>query len=244
MTSEAPGRGKASALGEALRRIRKERGWRLSDLAELTGFPISTLSKIENGHLSLSYDKLVRLSQRLGVDIALLFSNSAEAADGGVSGRRSITRWGEGEQIHTRAYNHLYPASDLVKKSIVPIIAELRARSLEEFGELIRHPGEEFAIVLEGACVLHTEIYRPLRLERGDSVYFDSNMGHAYLAADAGPCWLLSVCSATEPELMEKLRSADNDTELSAASEDVPTPAKGRAPASSRRKLSVLKAGS
>lgn len=204
MTAETQADRKTEGLGEALRQIRKERGWRLSDLSQRTGFPVSTLSKIENGHLSLSYDKLIRLSQSLQVDIAQLFSTKLSPTDGPVSGRRSVIRWGVGELIATRSYNHLYPASELVKKSLVPIIAELRAHTLEEFGDLIQHPGEEYAIVLEGACVLHTSLYTPVHLERGDSVYFDSSMGHAYLASGSDPCWVLSVCSATEPALMEK----------------------------------------
>ena len=50
----------------------------------------------------------------------------------------------------------------------MPIFAEIHARSLAEFGELIRHPGEEFALVLDGAVDLYTDLYAPVRLETGD----------------------------------------------------------------------------
>lgn len=250
MTIDNPVEKKAEGLGDALRQIRKDRGWRLSDLSERTGFPVSTLSKIENGHLSLSYDKLIRLSQSLQVDIAQLFSTKLSPTEGPVSGRRSVMRWGDGEMIATRAYNHLYPASELVKKSLVPIIAELRAHTLEEFGDLIQHPGEEYAIVLEGACDLHTALYTPVHLERGDSVYFDSSMGHAYLASGTSPCWVLSVCSATEPALMEKFppanvrepRRSPAPSVLRAAASPTPKPA--RKPGKSAPKEKVKSRGS
>ncbi len=60
-----------------------------------------------------------------------------------------------------------------------------RAKSLDEFGDLVRHAGEEFAFVLDGAVVFHSEFYAPVVLNRGEGVYIDSNMGHAYVVADA-----------------------------------------------------------
>jgi transcriptional regulator with XRE-family HTH domain len=189
-------------LGETLRRIRKERGMTLIEAGEKSGMPMSTISKIENNKMSLSYDKLVRICNALEIDISQLFSGnpSVEKTPAPVmSGRRSINRRGTGYAINTPNYSHLYPAADLLNKRSVPIIAEIHARSIEEFGELIRHPGEEFAIVLEGAVDLYTDLYAPTRLETGDSIYFDSGMAHAYIAVGEGPCRVLSVCTSDEP---------------------------------------------
>ncbi len=191
--------------GLALRALRRQRGWTLAEIGARTGLPISTLSKIENGKMSLSFDKLSRIAQGLEVDIGELFSSQPPAGNDAFSGRRSITRAGEGYAIQSGQYAQLYPASELLNKRLVPIIAEVRARSLAEFGELIRHAGEEFALVLEGAIELHSELYAPTRLEVGDSVYFDSAMGHAYLAASPGPCRVLAVCSGNESQLRQAL---------------------------------------
>ena len=116
--------------------------------------------------MSLTFDKLARLSSGLQVDISALFNGEAGANGGlGATGRRSITRAGEGKAIETRNYSHLYPAWELLNKRVIPIVAELHARSLEEFGELIRHPGEEYAFVLEGEVDLYTSLYAPVRLK-------------------------------------------------------------------------------
>ena len=189
--------------GRVLKALRRQRGWTLAEVGRRTGLPTSTVSKIENDKMSLTFDKLSRLSSGLQLDISALF-NGAPGEEGlsGASGRRSITRAGEGKAIETRNYAHLYPAWDLLNKRIIPIVAELHARSLEEFGELIRHPGEEYAFVLEGEVDLHTSLYAPVRLKTGDSIYFDSGMGHAYIAASDGPCRVLSICSAPERELI------------------------------------------
>ena len=189
-------------LGESLRRIRKERGMTLIEAGAKSGMPMSTISKIENNKMSLSYDKLLRICNALEIDISELFTGAqapGRLAAPASSGRRSINRRGTGYAIDTPNYSHLYPAADLLNKRSVPIIAEIHARSLAEFGEMIRHPGEEFAIVLEGSVDLYTDLYAPARLDTGDSIYFDSGMAHAYIAVGEGTCRVLSVCTSDEP---------------------------------------------
>jgi transcriptional regulator with XRE-family HTH domain len=197
----------AARPGAALRALRTQRGWTLAEVSKRTDLPVSTLSKIENDRMSLTYDKLARISAGLGVDIAQLFTPQVVGMPGGVvNGRRSITLAGQGQAIETDNYGHIYPAADFLNKRFVPVIAELHARTMEEFGEMVRHPGEEYAYVLEGVVEFHTELYAPLTLRKGDSIYFDSGVGHAYLAGDAGPCRVLSICSGPESQVMEAVR--------------------------------------
>jgi transcriptional regulator with XRE-family HTH domain len=203
--SDLPGAGKGLAHpGAALKALRRKHGWTLADVSKRTGLPVSTLSKIENDRMSPTFDKLSRISTGLQIDIATLFGGGDAGADAqpAASARRCIVRAGEGKAIETQNYSHLYPAWDLLNKRIIPIVAELHARSLEEFGELIRHPGEEYAYVLEGEVDLYTSVYAPVRLKAGDSIYFDSGMGHAYIAVGEGPCRVLSLCSAPETQLI------------------------------------------
>lgn len=197
--------------GAVLRAYRRQNGWTLAEVSERTGLQVSTLSKVENSKMSLSYDKLVRISQGLKIDIALLFGGGQPQSEpqvaraalsskgGALNGRRSITPAGGGKHIQTANYLHLYPASDLLNKKFSPVIADLQVRKVEDFGEFISHPGEEYAYVLEGEVDLYTTLYAPLRLKTGDSIYFDSGMGHAYIAAAPGRCRVLSVCMDAEP---------------------------------------------
>src|SRR6185295_9753261 len=81
--------------GAALKAIRNKRGWTLAEVSERTGLPVSTLSKVENDRMSLTYDKLARISTGLEIDISELFGSGANSASAsGLSGRRSITRAG------------------------------------------------------------------------------------------------------------------------------------------------------
>jgi transcriptional regulator with XRE-family HTH domain len=200
----------------ALRAIRRQKGWTLADVSTRTGLPVSTLSKVENGKMSLTYDKLVRISKGLEIDLAQLFSRGGGGDPAAVSGRRSIARAGEGHAIETQSYGHLYPASDLLNKHFIPIVAEIRARSLSEFGEMIRHPGEEYAYVLEGEVELHTDLYAPVLLKAGDSIYFDSGMAHAYIAATDASCRVLSICSASEAELRSAIHAEPRESSQAA----------------------------
>ena len=203
MADQSPPARSVAKPGAVLKALRRKHGWTLAEVSRRTGLPTSTLSKIENDKMSLTFDKLARVSAGLHVDIATLFNGEGSTeAHPGANGRRSITRAGQGKAIETQNYSHLYPAAELLNKSIIPIVAELRARSLEEFGELVRHPGEEYAYVLEGEVDLYTSLYAPVRLKAGDSIYFDSGMGHAYIAAGEGPCRVLSLCSAPETQLI------------------------------------------
>ena len=208
MADRSPSGRSQAKPGAVLKTLRTQRGWTLSEVSQRTGLPVSTLSKVENDKMSLTYDKLTRISEGLEIDIAQLFGSGEAGAEasGAVTGRRSITRSGEGKSIETPTYGHLYPAADLLNKRLVPIIADVRARSPEEFGELIRHPGEEYAYVIEGEVELHTELYAPVHLKTGDSIYFDSGMGHVYVNVGKGPCRILSVCSSPESQLIAAMR--------------------------------------
>ena len=196
--------------GRFLRQLRADNGWTLLEVSERTGIPISTLSKIETGKMSLNYEKLVRLSRGLEIDITRLVASAAPAAPTihPPSGRRSITLAGEGSSIKTATYNYIYPATDLLNKVLNPMVIEIKARSIEEFGDLMRHSGEEYVYVLEGECEFHSDIYAPTQLKTGDSVYFDASMGHGYIAIGDGPCRVLSICSATHSDPNLTLSSA------------------------------------
>jgi transcriptional regulator with XRE-family HTH domain len=201
-TASTPARTTAKP-GATLKKLRIQRGWTLKEVSRRTGYPVSTLSKIENDRVSLTYDKLTRISAGLEVDFSRLFGTHEAAPEATpLHGRRSIARAGEGRSIESKNYFHLYPATELLNKRLIPIIVDIRARSLEEFGDLVQHSGEEYIYVLEGEVEVHSSAYAPVRLKAGDSIYFDSTMGHAYIAASSGPCRVLGVCSGTESQMI------------------------------------------
>lgn len=187
--------------GAALKAVRQERGWSLAEVSRRTGMPISSLSKVENNKMELTLDRLMRISVALEIDVASLFTPpAAQYAQAEASGRRSLTRAGEGKLVESPIGSYHFLAYDMLNKNSLPMIIDVKARSLEEFGEYNRHPGEEMVLVLEGELDLYTSMYLPMNLKQGDSLYFDSSMGHAYIAAGDGPCRILSICIAPDAD--------------------------------------------
>jgi len=201
-----------STLGSLLRSLRSRNGWTLKEMSQRTSIPVSTLSKVEHDRLTLTYDKLVQLSQRLNIRISELFADQTGVGEPAVTARRSIGRVGDAVRVNTKNYDYYYLCPELRKKRMIPILTRIRAKSPEEFGELVHHSGEEYIYVLEGGIKVFTEFYDPVVLNVGESIYIDSNMGHAYVTADGcEEAIVLGMCSSTDESLLESLLSLHAD---------------------------------
>lgn len=209
MTGDQP------TLGAVLRDLRARFGWTLKEMSAKSGIPVSTLSKVEHDRLTLTYDKLQQLSQRLNIRMSDLFVETANHAEPQVMARRSIGRMEQAFRVNTPNYDYYYLCTELRRKRMIPIITRIRARTPEEFGELVRHKGEELIYVLQGRVEVHTEFYDAVVLEEGESIYIDSTMGHAYLAAEGcEEAIVLGVCSSSEEGLMDSLMNLHGEAVL------------------------------
>lgn len=182
------------SVGHGIKRYRLERKWSLKDLSERCGVPISTLSKVENGQMSLKIEKLMAVSEALDVDIMQLVSPVENDSRGKVvTARRSITR--RDQAVVSRTENSVYEhhAHDLSHRLLRPAVIEVLP---DRQPALIKHQGEEFIFVLEGRVEALTEFYEPVVLEPGDSMYIDSTMAHNLRALDGKPARVINVSSA------------------------------------------------
>lgn len=187
---------KAEQFATTVRELRRRADATLQQLAERSGLSASTLSKIENGQLSPTYETLLRLADGLQVDIAELFDGEAPTEMS--TGRRSVTRRGQGRLHTTRQYRYEMYCADLFRKQFTPLVTRITARSVEEFPQLPRHDGEEFIYVLDGEVELHTEHYEPTRLRQGDGCYLDSSMGHACVSVSKSNATILWITSRAD----------------------------------------------
>jgi len=201
-----------ATLGGLLQGLRKRNGWTLKEMSERSGIPVSTLSKVEHDRLTLTYDKLLQLSQRLGLRMSELFSEPTDEPGSQGMARRSIGAIDNAIRVNTPNYDYYYMCPELRRKRMIPVLTHIRAKSVEEFGELVHHSGEEYIYVLEGSIEVHTEFYETVVLHVGESIYIDSNMGHAYLAAEGcEEAIVLGVCSSADEGLMESLLTLHDD---------------------------------
>ena len=180
-------------LGARVRELRKARDWTLEQAAGQAGLARSTLSKIENGQMSPTYDALKKLAIGLEISVPQLFTPPRA---GQINGRMAVTKYGTGPQQATVTYEHELLAETLTKKQMLPYRARVRARDVNEFDGWVRHDGEEFLYVLTGVIRLFTEFYEPVEMRRGDSAYYDATMGHNVVSLsdeDASILWVTSL---------------------------------------------------
>ena len=195
-------------LGSLVRGIRARNGWTLKEMSAKAGIPVSTLSKVEHDRLTLTYDKLQQLSRRLDIRMSELFDEGGEDNPPQVTGRRSIGTMDRAVRVVTPNYDYNYLCTDLRHKRMIPIITRIRSHSATEFGDLVRHQGEEFIYVIEGKIEVHSEFYDAVVLGVGEGIYLDSSMGHAYVVAEGfKEALVLGVCSSADEGLIDSLMS-------------------------------------
>jgi transcriptional regulator with XRE-family HTH domain len=178
-------------LGKRVREIRLSQNLTLEEASKRTGLARSTLSKIENEQISPTFTAVNKLVKGLGIDIPQLFSQPRKTRRSG--GRRDITRCGEGKPHPTPTYEHEMLAPQLSNKKMIPYKTTVRARSFDEYGDWVRHDGEELLYVLSGSIRFYTEFYEPVDLTEGDSAYYDCEMGHALVSTSESDAVILWV---------------------------------------------------
>ena len=166
-----------------------------------------------------------------GLDAALAAAQASDPADSGlnareladfyalwantpkvVTARRSIGDMEHSVRVETPNYDYRYLCTELRQKRMGPGLTTIRAKSVEQFGEYVRHAGEEYVYVVKGSIVVHTEFYDPVTLCEGQSIYIDASMGHAYVTADdCAEAVVLGVMSSPDDELMQELLKIHND---------------------------------
>jgi transcriptional regulator with XRE-family HTH domain len=174
-----------------LKQLRRQKHWSLEMLAEQTGLTKSYLSKVERGLSVPSIAVAIRLARELGADVEALFSEQASATD------IVITRASERTSFDADANKPSVQgiASGTAAKRMLPFVlypaVEFNASAFKE------HEGEELLFVhvgsIEVAFPTHT-----VRLESGDSLYFNALVPHKIRSIGPAQAEVLVVVSNEE----------------------------------------------
>lgn len=179
------------ALAERIRKWRDARGWNQQQLADRAGFARSTLSKIENGQLSPTFEILLKTAQGFGCDLSDLVRADAPA----LAGRLVIERGLPGAPV-SDINNRLWPLGTQIKgRGFQSMIVDFTQTDIDAFGPWNRHETDDMLYVLSGQLALHTEGYETALLMPGDTVHFDGLMPHACLRVGPSPCRCLYIFS-------------------------------------------------
>jgi|TARA_R110000764_G_scaffold177632_2_gene263813 transcriptional regulator with XRE-family HTH domain len=186
-----------SAFGQNVRALRRGKGLTLQQVADRAGMASSTISKIENSNLSPTFDGLLKLARGLEVDMTTLLDGERapdrSAPSPSALGRLDVTRARDRRAHDAATYIYEPLAMGLKQKLIDATFVVVKARKVEEFEKLVSHAGEELVFILTGEVELHSELYAPIRLSAGDSVYYDASMGHALISVGEADATLLNI---------------------------------------------------
>ena len=196
-----------NAIGERLREIRTRNGWTLASVSKKTGISVGTLSKLENGRTELNFTTVNKLAQGLQLPVTDLTNPSPM-----VLGRRAITLGGDGEVFETEDIRFEVLCSDITPNNQAYVKAEIVSHKIDPDMDWHRHDGQEFILVTKGTLELHTEFYsEPVVLKTGDSILFDSSMGHHYVSKGRGNAEaLLSMTMKGYENIADSFRSSQS----------------------------------
>ena len=200
-----------STLGQRLRTARKQLGWTLAQVAERSDVSITTISRAERGQLALGYENVAALAHALNLDMGTLFS-SEYAAPPSPEGP-IVTRAGEGVSYRGLSFTYEFLATQASGKPINPVLGTIHARAVNGPEDFARHAGVEFVYVLSGEIEVHFEHGEKVRLGRGDSLYFDSRIGHAYITVSRQLGKVIGVITAESKHMVRARQGHDTQAE-------------------------------
>lgn len=177
-------------MGNKIRAARKDQGLTLMDLSRRSKVSLASLSKAERGLIALSYEKFLAVSQALGMDLSDLFRKTEAQEKGGVVVDRAD------DAVIYRANRYLYGmlATKWPQKKMTPMYGRVEPGAPIDASDFSKHAGEEFIFVLEGSLTMEFENGTSQTLNRHDSIYFNSALGHHYLCASPTAVEILVVC--------------------------------------------------
>jgi transcriptional regulator with XRE-family HTH domain len=159
---------------QKIKEKRIENGLSLDALASKTGLSKGYLSKIENGTTLPPISTLHRICEALAVDLTYLFS---EEGHGGVDQGISIVRQKERKEMFVEEggvqFKNWPLAPQKEGRNMDPYVVEIPFDN----PQIYRHEGEEFYLLFEGRVKLNYN-GKDYLLEKGDCVYFDTNVPH------------------------------------------------------------------
>jgi transcriptional regulator with XRE-family HTH domain len=178
-------------VGPRLRRVRKDRGVTLTDLAERTGISKSTLSRLENGQRRPSLELLLPLAQAYRVPLDDLVG-APEVGDPRIRLKP--------QQVHGRTVLPLTGQPNGVQawKLIIP--------ARQSTPEPRAHDGYEWLYVLSGRMRLVLGD-RDLVLEVGEVAEFDTQLPHWFGSTGEGPTEVLSIFGRPGERMHVRARS-------------------------------------
>jgi transcriptional regulator with XRE-family HTH domain len=189
-------------IGQKLRALRLRRSMGLVQLGERTGLSPALLSKIENNKLVPTVPTLLRIAMVFDVTLDHFFQNESRQRVISITRREEQEQSVAGQPSEHDCYQLTRLDLGSGDRKFQPYFAKfLQATASNTKPHM--HQGVEFIHVLRGTLQLligsDETVLRP-----GDSIYFDSNLRHAYRRLGPDECIAFMVFAYPERNLAER----------------------------------------
>ena len=176
-------------VGVNIKMLREGQGLTLRALAKKIGISASFLSQVEGGKSSPSLATLKSISDTLSTTIGSLIGEEQKVEENPVvraEERRHVQEVSKGINIY------LLTSRDQ-NKQMEPLLFRLKEGATSGLRSY-KHFGQEFVLVLKGSIevTLNDMVYM---LRKGDSIYFNSSVPHAFKNAgseEAEAIWVVT----------------------------------------------------
>ncbi len=164
-------------IGERLRGLRDALDLTVQEVADTCGLKPEVYEKIEQGEVDITISKLMKIADKYGVSVEeLMFAEAPHMKS------YFVVRKGQGMSVErTKAYKYQSLVSGYVDHHADVFIVTIEPKPGVHTIYKNTHAGQEFNLVLEGAMDLYLD-GKTIRLNEGDSIYFDSSKPHGMLA--------------------------------------------------------------
>ncbi len=161
-------------VGVNIKSARKEMGLTLRGLAEKLGVSASFISQVESGKASPSLSTLKNIADALGYTVSALID------DGQKTETNPIVRANERKYLHEagKGMNMYLLTSRDPNKQMEPLLFKIK-EGADSGAASYKHFGQEFVLVLKGAIEITLNDIAYI-LKKGDSIYFNSSVPHAF----------------------------------------------------------------
>ncbi|MCS3924300.1 helix-turn-helix domain-containing protein [Methanosalsum natronophilum] len=179
---------KLQEISLRIQELRKLSNISIEEMAEFLDIPLQTYIDIENGNEDIPASMLLEISQKLNVDMSVLLTGEDPKMH-----IFTVTRKDKGVSVQRREqYDYQNLASNMIHKKAEPFIVTVDPKPGNTSPSINHHPGQEFNYVLQGRLKVYIH-NNEIILNEGDSLFFDSNYGHAMEALDGKPAKFLAI---------------------------------------------------
>jgi transcriptional regulator with XRE-family HTH domain len=187
-----------STLGQKLRELRHQKGYKLNEVAEGAELSISFISLIERDKASISVENLQKLANFYNVHLFQIFQD-IEEEEAYVVKEDQIEGWRDFERITKPKLFLLSPKDNLSFKAV---LVQLPLAKFQKGLQLQK--GETFIFVKQGSIEIMLPNKQPIFLKEGDSAHLTSFKGTSIINRDDFQPSQLVIVASTSTQYVDE----------------------------------------